>query len=83
MRSSRSGGLTVADDRGHTAVDGISFEVRAGEIVSLAGVQGNGQSELVEAIVGLRRPSSGTIVLEGRDITKASPNAVLGAGVGH
>ncbi len=47
--------LTVADERGLIAVDGVDLEVRAGEIVALAGVQGNGQTELVEAITGLRR----------------------------
>src|SRR5262245_37617208 len=51
--------LVVGDDRGHRVVDGVSFEVRAGEIVALAGVQGNGQTELVEAITGMRPPRSG------------------------
>jgi simple sugar transport system ATP-binding protein len=76
-------GLKVFDDRGHVAVDGVSFEVRAGEIVCVAGVQGNGQTELVEAITGLRQPAEGAIRLAGSDITKADADHVLDAGVGH
>ncbi len=76
-------GLRVLDERGHVAVDGISFDVRAGEIVCVAGVQGNGQTELAEAITGLRPPSEGTIRLDGRDITRADADQVLDAGVGH
>ena len=51
--------LVVADDRGQRAVDGVTFDVRAGEILAVAGVQGNGQTELVEAITGLRPPIAG------------------------
>ena len=51
--------LHVADDRGHEAVKGVSFDVRAGEILGIAGVAGNGQDELVEALTGLRKPTSG------------------------
>ena len=75
--------LVVLDDRGHVAVNGISFEVRAGEIVAVAGVQGNGQTELVEALTGLRPTRSGRILLDGRDITGATPNQIIDAGVGH
>jgi ABC-type uncharacterized transport system ATPase subunit len=75
--------LVVHDDRGHPAVDGVSLEVRAGEIVCVAGVQGNGQTELVEAITGLRPTASGSIRIMGRDVTTASPKDVLRAGVGH
>ncbi len=75
--------LVVRDDRGLVAVDGVSFDVRAGEILALAGVQGNGQTELVEAIAGMRHVESGTIVLNGRDITNQSPRKVLDAGLGH
>jgi len=57
--------LVVRDDRGLDAVRGLTLEVRAGEIVGIAGVEGNGQHELVEAIAGLRRPAAGTIVFEG------------------
>jgi general nucleoside transport system ATP-binding protein len=53
--------LHVRDDRGLEAVRGVSFEVRCGEIVALAGVDGNGQQELVDAIAGLRDPDSGSV----------------------
>ncbi len=61
--------VRVPDDRGHEVVHGVSFEVRAGEIFGIAGVAGNGQDELVEAIMGLRKTTSGKVTLEGRDIT--------------
>lgn len=61
--------LVANNDRGLPAVRGISFTVSAGEIVGLAGVEGNGQHELLEALVGLRTPESGTITLAGRDVT--------------
>jgi simple sugar transport system ATP-binding protein len=64
--------LVVKDDRGHDAVRGIDLSVRAGEIVGIAGVAGNGQDELVEALIGLRRPAAGSIRLAGRDLTRAS-----------
>ncbi len=76
-------GLVVTDDRGQIAVHGVSFEVHAGEIVCLAGVQGNGQTELVEALTGLRRCAAGRVELNGRDITNRSVNEILDAGVGH
>jgi simple sugar transport system ATP-binding protein len=75
-------GLTVQDDRRQVAVDDVSLEVRAGEILGIAGVEGNGQNELVEAIVGLRAPRSGQILLGGRDITHASTHSTLEAGLG-
>jgi general nucleoside transport system ATP-binding protein len=75
--------LRVDDERGLEAVRGISFEVRAGEIVGIAGVDGNGQSELIDAITGLRRPKSGRIVVGGQDMTRASSRDSLDAGVGH
>jgi len=75
--------LVVPGGHGLEAVKGVSFTVRAGEIVGIAGVDGNGQTELVEAIVGLRRPSAGTIDLKGRDITHASPRETIHAGVSH
>ncbi len=75
--------LVVRDDRGLPAVDGVSLTVRAGEIVALAGVQGNGQTELVEAIAGMRHVESGTITVRGVDITNRTPREVLDAGVGH
>jgi ABC-type uncharacterized transport system ATPase subunit len=75
--------LQVVDDRGLPVVRGVSFQVRAGEIVGIAGVDGNGQSELVEAITGLRRPESGEIKVAGRSIQHASARKMLDAGVGH
>jgi simple sugar transport system ATP-binding protein len=66
-------GLTVEDDRGLTMVDHVDLDVRAGEIVALAGVQGNGQTEFAEAVAGLRAVASGTVTLEGQDVTSASP----------
>jgi simple sugar transport system ATP-binding protein len=75
--------LSVVDDRGLEAVRGVSLTVRAGEIVGIAGVDGNGQTELIDAITGLRRPSSGTITVGGRDMTKANARKVLDEGMGH
>ncbi|HID62547.1 MAG TPA: ABC transporter ATP-binding protein [Anaerolineae bacterium] len=68
-------GLEVLDDRGLTAVHNVSFEVRCGEIVGIAGVEGNGQRELVEALAGLRPALHGCIRLNGADITNASVRA--------
>ena len=65
--------LRVAGRHGGDVVDGVSFEVRAGEILGIAGVAGNGQDELVEAITGLRQPRSGTITLDGEDVTADGP----------
>jgi general nucleoside transport system ATP-binding protein len=75
--------LVVYDDRDCETVKGLSLEVRGGEIVGVAGVDGNGQAELIDAITGLRTPRSGTITADGRDITRSSPHEVLDAGVGH
>jgi simple sugar transport system ATP-binding protein len=75
--------LNVTDDRKLEAVRGISLKVRAGEIVGIAGVDGNGQRELVEAIMGLRRPTSGTVMLRGKDITRADTSDTIAAGVSH
>jgi general nucleoside transport system ATP-binding protein len=75
--------LVVMDERGIAACRGASFDVRAGEIVGIAGVDGNGQTELIEALTGLRHPVSGRIVVGGEDLTKATPREVLDAGVGH
>lgn len=76
-------GLQVMGDRGLMAVDGVSFTVCAGEVVAVAGVSGNGQTELVEAIVGLRRPTAGSIRLKDVDITHAGPRKSIEAGVSH
>lgn len=75
--------LVVADDRDQVAVEGVSFQVHAGEIFGVAGVQGNGQTELVRAVTGLREPHSGTIELLGQDITQATPREITEQGVGH
>ncbi len=75
--------LSVHNERGQVAVDDVSFEVRAGEVLGVAGVQGNGQTELVETITGLRSPVAGRILIGGRDLTGASPRKVHRAGAGH
>ncbi len=75
--------LSVEGERGRRSVHGVSFAVRAGEVYAIAGVQGNGQSELVEAIVGLRRAAAGRILLEGRDITTLSVAGRRAAGLAH
>jgi simple sugar transport system ATP-binding protein len=75
--------LHVVDDRGIEKVRGLSFEVRAGEIVGIAGVDGNGQTELIDAITGLQKIASGTVEVGGRELADASPREMLDAGVGH
>lgn len=75
--------LHVLDERGEPAVRGVSFEVRAGEILGIAGVQGNGQTELVEAITGLRPPARGRVRIKGRDMTWASARAFFEQGAAH
>src|SRR5207247_1851982 len=67
-------GLRAKNDRGQEALQGIDLSVRAGEIVGIAGVAGNGQEELVEALIGLRRVTAGTIRLGGKDLSRASVN---------
>ncbi|HEX3824995.1 MAG TPA: ABC transporter ATP-binding protein [Mycobacteriales bacterium] len=76
-------GLTLADDRGVTTVDHVDLTVRAGEIVALAGVQGNGQTELSESLLGLQHVSSGTVELDGKNITGTTPRAALRAGIAY
>jgi general nucleoside transport system ATP-binding protein len=75
--------LHVFDDRGLEAVRGISLEVRGGEIVGIAGVDGNGQAELIDAITGLRKAASGRVAVGGRNVTGASPSRILDSGLGH
>jgi simple sugar transport system ATP-binding protein len=75
--------LHVHDDRHLPAVDGVSFNIRAGEVLGVAGVQGNGQTELVEALTGLRAIEAGLINLLGRDIVGASPRRVRELGSAH
>jgi ABC-type uncharacterized transport system ATPase subunit len=76
-------GLTVIDERGFTAVDDVSLEVRAGEILAVAGVQGNGQTELAEAVLGLTPIAAGKISLDGNDLTGRSTWHRLEAGIGY
>ncbi len=75
--------LHADDERGLEAVKGVSFSVCGGEVVAVAGVSGNGQTELVDCIVGLRRPTGGTMHLKGKDITHASARSSIEAGVSH
>jgi simple sugar transport system ATP-binding protein len=75
--------LEVLDERLSVAVDDVSFDVRAGEIMGVAGVQGNGQTELVEAITGLRKAISGRISIDGQDVTHATPRRITALGVAH
>ncbi|HSC48803.1 MAG TPA: ABC transporter ATP-binding protein [Gaiellaceae bacterium] len=75
--------LEVEDDRGLPAVRDISFQVRAGEIVGVAGVEGNGQSELIEAITGLRSAKSGEVAVAGRVVAHPTARHMLDVGVGH
>jgi ABC-type uncharacterized transport system ATPase subunit len=76
--------LVVLDDRKLVSVNSLSLNVKAGEIVGVAGVEGNGQRELVEAIAGMRKIESGTIVVFSKDdITKANPFTIHALGIGH
>ncbi len=75
--------LDVRDERGNLAVAGVALAVHAGEILGIAGVQGNGQTELVEALAGLRHPVAGSIVLQGADVTQATPRQLAACGVAH
>jgi len=75
--------ITADSERGLAALRGVSFEVRAGEILGIAGVEGNGQSELVEVITGLRRATGGKVQLGDQDITNLSAQQVRRAGMAH
>ena len=74
-------GLSVRDQHGRDVVADVSFQVRAGEILGIAGVAGNGQDELVAALTGLRQPRAGTILLDGRDATRSGPRELHELGV--
>ena len=76
-------GLIVEDDRGVRAVDGVDLVVRAGEVLGIAGVQGNGQTELVEAIMGLRTPRAGTVQVDNEDLIGMSTKQILRSGIGY
>jgi simple sugar transport system ATP-binding protein len=75
--------LEVQDDRGAIAVRGVSLEVRGGEVLGIAGVQGNGQTELIEALTGLRHVESGRVTMLGVDTTHATPRDITELGVAH
>ncbi|MDW8325389.1 MAG: ABC transporter ATP-binding protein [Anaerolineales bacterium] len=76
-------GLSALDDRKHQAVNNVSFEVRAGEILGIAGVQGNGQTELVEVLTGLRTPTAGRIIIGNIELNHATPRDFTLAGIAH
>jgi ABC-type uncharacterized transport systems, ATPase components len=75
--------LEVLDERGLEAVRGVSLDVRAGEIVAIAGVDGNGQTHLIDAITGLAKPVAGSIVVDGEELAGHSAHSFLDHGVGH
>ena len=75
--------LAVDDSRRVRVVDGVTFDIRAGEVLGIAGVEGNGQTELIEAIAGLRHVASGTISVAGRDVTGATVKERRAAGIAH
>lgn len=75
--------LAVRDDRQNIAVNGVSLQVRAGEVLGVAGVQGNGQTELVQALTGLRTSNAGCVTILGEDVTHASPRRIFELGVAH
>lgn len=76
-------GLTVKEKRGYDAVKNVDLVVKAGEVLGIAGVDGNGQTELIEAISGLTKVESGTIRLDGKDITNKKPRKITESGLGH
>ena len=75
--------LNVTSDLGVATVKGASFSVHKGEILGIAGVAGNGQVELVEAITGIRKVASGKVLIDGQDVTNASPKRIIDMGVGY
>ena len=76
-------GLCVPGDRGEEAVRNVALTVRRGEIVGIAGVAGNGQRELAEAITGMRTPSTGVVYVDDRKLRSGDPRAAIGAGIAH
>ena len=75
--------LSLRNPDGGVALHEVSFEARAGEIVAIAGVEGNGQTELIEVLAGLKRPTSGSVIMEGKNITSLGPRARKCLGVAH
>jgi ABC-type uncharacterized transport system ATPase subunit len=76
-------GLSATNNRGVEALKSVSLDVRAGEIVGIAGVDGNGQTELIECLTGLRKPKAGRILLGDKEITGKTPGGIREAGLGH
>lgn len=76
-------GVSATGERGLGALTNVSFEVRAGEIIGVAGVSGNGQTELAEVLSGMRAPTSGTIDVDGADVTHATPIQLVKSGIGR
>jgi simple sugar transport system ATP-binding protein len=74
--------VSVVDEAGHLVVDNVSFDVKAGEILAVAGVQGNGQTELTEALLGLQPSVTGSVTLDGNELTGRTVHSILNAGVG-
>lgn len=75
--------LVVKNSHGKNSIDHLSFSIRAGEILGIAGVDGNGQTELIEAITGMKKVDSGEILLEGQSITNHSPREITQSGISH
>ncbi|NMC47785.1 MAG: ABC transporter ATP-binding protein [Chloroflexi bacterium] len=75
--------LTVLNERNFPSVSNISFDIKSGEVFGLAGVQGNGQNELVEALFGLRAKAEGKVIFQGQDITEFTPRAIHKLGIGY
>ena len=75
--------VSALNDLGTPALRNVSLELKAGEILGVAGVSGNGQRELDEVVTGMRKPRSGRVILEGNDVTKKSPDEARRAGVAH
>ncbi len=76
-------GLKALDTRGLEAVKGVDFQVKGGEILGIAGVDGNGQTQLLQAITGLQKPTAGEVLLNGKEITSLPPKDVIQSGIGH
>jgi ABC-type uncharacterized transport system ATPase subunit len=74
------GGLELTEPGGRRLLDGISFQIRAGEILGVAGVEGNGQDELFDVLTGMRRPTAGGVLIGGRDAARSSPTEFVAAG---
>lgn len=75
--------LSAQHDRGHSAIQDLSFTLHRNEILGLAGVAGNGQRELFEVLVGVRPPSAGRVILDGEDVTGADPAQNMAKGIGR